>query len=171
MKGTIVKAAEKLVISLYGVEVWEKVLVNAGLDADHFFLIRDDIEDELVMKIITSISVVGNLTMDQVFAAYAKYWVHTYTPEVYPSFKFDTAKDFIMNIQPIHNVMTENVPNAKPPRFDYEWKSKKELLMTYTSARGLIDLVILMMKEIGVRYKEELEVKKVSDTQFTVIFK
>lgn len=171
MKGTIVKAAEKLVISQFGVEVWEKVLVNAGLEHDHFFLIRDDVEDELVMKIIKSIGVFGNLTMEQVLEAYAKYWIHTYAPEVYPSFKFDTAIDFIMNIQPIHDVMTENVPNAKPPRFDYEWKGKKELLMTYTSARGLIDLVILMMKEIGVKYNEKLDVKKVSNTQFTVVFK
>lgn len=171
MKGTIVKAAEKLVISQFGVEVWEKVLVNAGLDADHFFLIRDDVEDELVMKIITSISVVGNLTMEQVLEAYAKYWIHTYTPEVYPSFKFDTAKDFIMNIQPIHDVMTENVPNANPPHFVHEWKGEKELLMTYTSTRGLIDLVVLMMKEIGVKYNVELDVTKVSETQFTVVFK
>ena len=171
MKGTVVKAAEKLVISQFGVDVWEKVLEKSGLDIDHTFLIRDDIDDALVMKVIGSIAEVGNLTLEQVLGAFAKYWIHTYTPEVYPSFKFDSAKEFIKNVQSVHDVMTASVPNAKPPRFDYDWKSDDELLMTYTSSRGLIDLAILMAKEIGVRYNEELEVEKVNDTQFKIIFK
>ena len=170
MKGTIPKAAEKLVISQFGIETWEKILKESGLEEDHIFLIREDIDDELVMTIIKSISKVADLSLVQVLEAFAKYWIHEYAPTVYPSFKFESAKDFVKNIHSIHDVISKTVPNAKPPHFDYTWNNENELLMTYFSERGLMDLAIFLIREIGVKYNEKLEVEKINDKQFKVVF-
>ncbi|MBN2890425.1 MAG: heme NO-binding domain-containing protein [Bacteroidales bacterium] len=170
MKGTIVKAAEKLIISQFGIEKWEKILVKTGFDFDHVFFIREDIEDNLVMQMINNSCDVLEMSISQLFEAFAEYWIHFYSQEVYPSFVFSNAKEFIANIHTIHNVMTENVPNAKPPVFEYNWKSGRELIMTYNSDRGLIDLAIPIIREIGKKYNENLSVDKIDNTHFKIIF-
>ncbi len=170
MKGTIVKAAEKLVISKFGIETWEKILKQSGFDIDRMFLIREDVDDNDVIKIIQNIGLVLNLSTKEVFDAYAKYWINDYIEEVYPSFKFKTAKKFITSIHEIHKQMAATVPDAKPPKFDYNWLSEKELVMTYHSNRNFIDLAIALLREIGIKYNEKFKIEKQDEKHLKITF-
>jgi len=171
MKGLIVKAAEKLVISKFGDDKWEEILVASDLEADEFFSIRDDIEDKVVMKVISNIAKILNISLTEVLKAFAAHWIHEFIPEIYPSYKFESAKEYISSIEDIiHTNVRATIPNAQPPLFEFDWKNENELKLTYISSRGLIDLARFILLEIGVKYNTEIIIDKIDDKTLILKF-
>ena len=93
-------------------------------------------------------------------------------PKVYFGYieNYKTAKEFLLGMDAIHVTVTKEVPNAHPPRFDYEQKGENTLLMTYKSDRGLVDLFISLVKGVGIYYKQELKVTKHSEKLVEIQF-
>lgn len=171
MKGTIVKAIEKLVIEKLGVDKWEKCLELSGYKKNKIFLLQDDVEDADVFKIIKNLSEISGLSTQEIFDLYGDYWVNDYAPKIYTAFyNLKNAKDFILNIQKIHDIMTASMKNARPPRFEYNWKNEKELIVDYYSERNLIELAISLLKGVGKYFKENLKISKLNDKQIHVVF-
>ncbi|MBN2664189.1 MAG: heme NO-binding domain-containing protein [Bacteroidales bacterium] len=170
MKGTIVKAAERMIISTYGVEKWEEILYRTGFEKDHVFLIRDDVSDDKVMGILKNSAQVLNISKDDLLSEYAKYWIFSYISEVYPSFQFSSAREFIKNIPSIHDFMTESVLNATPPVFEFDWINENELILTYISSRGLIELAKNILSQIGEKYNTKINIEKIDEKRLKLIF-
>jgi hypothetical protein len=53
--------------------------------------------------------------------------------------------------------------SAKPPRFKYEWKDEKTLVMTYSSNRGMVAFMPGLIRGVGKYFKEDLEVSLVGN--------
>ena len=62
------------------------------------------------------------------------------------------------------------MPNAKPPRFDYQWINENVLIMIYQSERGLIDFMVGLAKGVGNYFGESLKITKLSDTEIKIVF-
>ena len=172
MKGTIHKSIEKLVIEKFGIEKWNDCLASVGLDEDHVFMINDDVDEKLTMDLLTKMPSVLGITFQQVCDAFGDYWVNAYVPKVYFGYieNYKTAKDFLLGMDTIHQQVTREVPNAHPPRFDYEEKGTDTLLMTYKSERGLVDLFISLVRGVGIYYKQELKITKHGDKLVEIQF-
>jgi len=170
MKGTIAKATKMLIEKKFGIKIWEQILIDAGYPNDHVFLIRDDINDEDIFKIFDSIKNITGLNDAQIFNAFAEFWVLEYLDLVYPAFKYNNAKDFILALDEIHEVMADSIPNSKPPRFDYKWLSDNELQVTYKSYRNLIDLVVLIFQALNKKYDDKIEVEKLNEKDIKITF-
>ncbi len=173
MKGTVHKCIEKLVTQNFGVEKWQQCLVEAGFDEDHVFMLNDDVDEAVTMKLVTQvIPSVCNLTIQQVLDTFGQFWINDYASKVYaPYFEgCKSTKDLILKLDFIHKSLTENIPNARPPRLRYEWVDTNRLAVTYLSDRGLIDLFISIAKGAGTYYKEELRVTKKSDQVLEIDF-
>ncbi len=76
----------------------------------------------------------------------------------------------LLKLDSIHTTVTKNIPNSRPPKFSYEWKDEKTLLMTYNSQRNLIDLFIGLAKGVGKYYRENLSIKKLSTNNIEITF-
>ncbi len=170
MKGTIAKATKMLIEKKFGIRIWERILIEAGYEPEHIFLINDDLADKEIFKLFDSIKKIIGLDNNQIFDAFAEFWVMEYLDLVYPSFKYDNAKDFILALDEIHETMADAIENSDPPRFDYKWLSDKELQLTYKSKRGLIDLVVLILKYLGKKYNEKISAEKLNDKDIKVTF-
>jgi len=70
----------------------------------------------------------------------------------------------------IHKMVTQNIPNAHPSRFTYDWENDKTLVMIYNSDRGLIDFLVGLIKGVGMYYKENLKVMKLANDKVQIIF-
>jgi len=70
----------------------------------------------------------------------------------------------------VHAAVTKSVPNSHPPRFEYEWKNEKTLIMKYKSQRGLIDFVVGLAKGVGKLYGENLKVTKIGNDKVEIVF-
>jgi len=131
-----------------------------------------DIDDQVVMNVIKSTCDVLNLSLEQVADAFGDYWVNVYTQKIYRVHYLDcnTSKDFLLKMDYVHVMVTNNIPNARPPRFEYEWKDQKTLIMKYKSHRNLIDLLVGLIRGVGKFYKEDLKVTKLTNDKVEIVF-
>ncbi len=172
MKGVIVNCLAELVETKFGVDKWKEALEKAGLPRESTFLVTQDVNDAAVIRVLDSLCKVLNISLQQAADAFGDYWVNVYAPKLYAPYYKDvnSAKEFLLKMDDVHRISTKNIPNAHPPRFDYEWKDDKTLIMTYMSHRNLIDIMIGLIKGVGKYFKEDLQVKKLSDTQVEIVF-
>lgn len=172
MKGAIVQCLGDLVKSSFGNDKWESSLEKAGLSKTSFFMPLQNVDDEKVLKIIDSLCKIANISPPQAADAFGNYWVNVYAPKVYGSYfqGSSSAKDFLLKMDSVHESVTKNIQNARPPRFEYEWRDPKTLIMRYKSSRGLIDILAGLVKGVGKYFKEDLKVTKLSNDKLQIIF-
>ena len=173
MKGTVHKCIEKLITEKFGLATWQTCLEAVGLEEDHIFMMNDDVDEALTMKLVTEvIPSVTRLSLQQVLDAFGHYWINDYASQIYkPYFEgCHSSRELISKLDFIHESLTKNIPNARPPRLRYEWLDGQTVSLTYVSDRGLIDLFISIAKGVGDYYKETLVVVKKSDQTLEVTF-
>lgn len=172
MKGTIVKCLEELVTKNFGRDKWEKSLKDIGLNTSTIIWTMTDFEDAEVIKLIEALCKNLGLTFVQAADAFGEYWVNVYSQKMYPLFyeRNDNAKDFLLDMDNVHVKMTQMMKEAHPPRFDYEWKDNKTLIMHYQSNRGLIDFMVGLTKGVGKFYKENIKVTKLGSDRIQIVF-
>jgi hypothetical protein len=172
MKGVIVLCLESLVKENFGEEKWVEVAKQTGFDPETRFLASQDIDDQIVLKTIGSLCSVLNISMPQAADAFGDYWINKYAPKMYGVYyaRAANAKEFLLKMDNVHEVTTKNVANARPPRFDYEWKDEKTLVMTYKSQRDLIGIFVGLVKGIGKYYKENLKVTQKGNDKVEIVF-
>ena len=96
----------------------------------------------------------------------------SFAPKVYFAYfvGIQSAREFLLKLDAVHSRVTKTIENARPPRFLYEWKDDKTLIMTYKSERGLIDFAIGLIKGVGKYFKEDINVVKVDNDKAKVTF-
>jgi hypothetical protein len=172
MKGTIVCCLEELVTSKFGKDKWLAILKEVGVPTYKLFTSVEDVEDATVMKAIEATCKVLGITPQQAADAFGEFWVNSYAPKTYKTFftRVNSARDFLLQMDDIHVENTKRIPNAKPPRFRYEWQDKNTLIMTYSSSRGLIDIAAGLARGVGTYYKEKLAVTVVGADKLKIVF-
>ena len=124
------------------------------------------------MKVVESVCKTLDISLEQAADAFGDYWVNVYSQKMYRHFyNRESAKSFLLNMDSVHVAMTKQMKNARPPRFDYEWKDEKTLIMHYKSPRGLIDFVVGLARGVGNYYKEDIKVTKLGSREVQIVFK
>ena len=172
MKGTIVRCLAEMVTERFGKDKWQAALEKAGLSASTRFMPTENIDDDVAMQVVGSVCSVLNISLVQAADAFGDYWSTVYAPTMYGAFydAADSARDFLLKMDRVHTTMTRTVPDAHPPRFEYEWQDDKTLIMKYKSSRGLIDFVVGLAKGVGKYYREDLYVTKLGSDRVKIVF-
>ncbi len=172
MKGVIAKCLGDLVKEKFGKDKWGDALERSGLDRHSIFLATEDVDDIAVLKVVDSVCKVLNISHVQAVDAFGDYWVNVFAPKIYaPYYRgMNSAKEFLLNLDKVHIKTTETIQNAHPPRFEYEWKDEKTLIMKYKSKRDLIDFFVGLIKGVGKHYNEDLKVTKIGNQKVEIIF-
>jgi hypothetical protein len=172
MKGVIAIALKEMVVNNFGDDKWREILNGAGIEKEPVILPFTDVDDGIVMNILQSTCRALNLTVSQAGDAFGNYWVNTYASKHYSGYftSSKSAREFLLNMDKVHTAMTNNMKGAKPPRFMYDWENDKTLNMKYISERGLIDILIGLVKGVATYYKENLDVEKTANDRVRVVF-
>lgn len=172
MKGSILKCAKNLILENYGKPVWDNAMKHAGLDPDMLVRSTADIDDNEILKLFDSVCKELKISHKQLSEAFGEYWVTKFAFNIYGAYYLGvkTSKDFFLKLDDIHYRVTKNIENAKPPRFEYQWKGDKSLIINYISKRNLIDLFIGLAKGVGKHFNENIMVEKLSETQAKITF-
>jgi len=165
VKGSIAQCAEELVRTQFGDAAWDEVCAEAGLRRDTYFMPAADVDDRAVLRVIEAIGTVCRLTPEQVSDAFGEYWVCQYASRQYPAYfrGARNARELLLKMETVHELVTRSVPNARPPRFGYSWSDENTLIIDYRSARGLTGLLIGLIKGVGTHYGERLSVRAVGN--------
>ncbi len=172
MKGVIVTCLGEMVRKKFGNDKWGDALEKAGLDRKSRFLVTTDVDDEIALKIIDSVCRVLDLSLAQAADAFGDYWVNVFAPRIYAPYysKANSTREFLLKMDHVHTAVTKRLANARPPRFEYEWRDDKTLIMGYKSTRGLIDFMVGLIKGVGKYFEEDLEVTKLGNDKVEIVF-
>jgi len=172
MKGVIAVCLADLVKEKFGKDKWEQALEAAGLPKTTFFMPSTNLEDAVVLKVIDSVCNVMGITLEQAADAFGDYWVNTYAPKVYKVYYRgkETSREFLLNMEKVHKTVTETIADARPPRFEYQWKDDNTLIMRYKSSRNLIIFFIGLLKGVGKYFKEDLKISQAGPDKVQIVF-
>ncbi len=172
MKGVIAICLKDMVEANYGADKWNTILETAAVDPKLSLMAFADIDDAVVLNILTATTKVLKITSVQAADAFGDYWVNVYAQKMYKGMFAgkNSAKELLLSMDNVHVGVTQNIKNSHPPRFEYEWKNEKTLIMTYKSERGLLDIFIGLIKGVGKLYKEKLIVSKIGTDKVQVQF-
>jgi hypothetical protein len=172
VKGVIAMCLRELVVNKFGADKWADCLKNIGEAQDISILATSDMHDEAVMKMIQATCETLGISLQQAADAFGEYWVCDFSQKIYGAFyrKYRNAKEFLLAMDKVHVDMTTSLKDATPPRFDYEWKNSRTLIMKYKSKRNLIDFAVGLAKGVGKYYKEDIKVSKLSDDKMQIVF-
>ena len=172
MKGTIVRCLKSLVEEKAGQETWDEIVTESGVALPKIINLSMDIPDGDTVKLLESACKVLGLTLSQAADAFGKYWMTEYAPAIYKSHfdRYRDARAVLLGVDDIHRLTTATVPNAHPPRFDYEEVDDRTLDIVYNSSRGMIDLLMGLARGVGAYFNERLTVSKVGSDRVRVRF-
>ncbi len=172
MKGCIVQCLGELVTTRFGENEWQESLEKAGMSRTSFFMPLSNIDDANVMKLMQAVCNVTHITPAQAADAFGDYWVNVYAPKIYTVYYkgSKSSKELILKMDGVHDIVTKNILNARPPRFEYNWIDERTLTIDYKSHRGMIDIFVGLIKGVGKYYNENLFVTKLRHDRVQVIF-
>ncbi|MCK4235781.1 MAG: heme NO-binding domain-containing protein [Candidatus Krumholzibacteria bacterium] len=162
MKGIINKGIEEFVTKKFGAETWEKIKSLAGCE-EPFFTVSFDYPDEMTVALVKAASEASGLPMDAVMIDYGKYLVPNTLKENYPTyFKLagSSPREFLLNMNYVHEHVTRNTPSSTPPKFRYEELTDGRLLMKYQSKRMLCPVLHGLILGVGILFDQELKVRE-----------
>jgi Haem-NO-binding len=164
VKGTIVKCLEGLVKSKGGREAWQAVLTRAGMPENSLFMVAGVVPDADVMKLIAGTADVLKVSTQQAMDAFGEHWASVYAPQLYGVYyaRASNAREFLLHMNDVHLSMTK-MAEASPPRFAFEETGPDQLVMTYSSPRGLAALMPSLVKGVAVHYKERVQTRLVGN--------
>src|SRR5262249_2371517 len=135
MKGSVLDCIEMLVSEKFGRPQWEEILSMAGQTRKGGFLPSEDIDDPTVFAVLEALCAKLGLTTEQALDAFGEYWMNIYAPRYYKAYFYGarSAREFLLRMDQVHERLTKNIPNARPPRFQYRWLDNRTLIMEYSS--------------------------------------
>lgn len=172
MKGTIIKCLQGLVVSRFGKENWHQICELAGFDKRDEIPVILDVDDAVALELFANTCSVLDLSFEETADAFGDYWSNDYAPKLYASIyaRFKNARDFILAMDQVHQVLTRTIENARPPRFEYEEVGDDTLIVTYKSQRNLVDVFIGLARGLGRYFGETLRVTKLAEDRVEIVF-
>lgn len=172
MKGVILTCLQELVTTKHGRDRWDTALADAGFPKKSVLLAVSDVEDVTALAIVESVCRHLGLTLAELADEFGDFWCNVYSRRLYQAFyeRNRSAKEFLLDMDRVHQAMTRGMHHANPPRFEYEWRTQDTLVVHYRSSRGLIDFVAGLAKGVGSYYREPLEVTKLGPDEVEVRF-
>jgi hypothetical protein len=172
MKGTIHKCLGEMVVKEFGQEAWKKILDASALPTDYTFVKTEDVDENQSLELLVHSSKILGKPLTEIFDLFGVYWVCEYAPREYQFWYIglQNAKDFVLKLDRIHSLVGKHFNKAQPPRFIYTEEDAHNLLVSYQSERKLLDLYISLVKGVGVYFKEEIRITKLSEQEVRLTF-
>lgn len=162
MKGVINKGIQELVTEAFGAEAWGEIKRRAGCE-EPFFSASRDYPDAMTLDLVAAVAEVSGLSADAILERFGRFWVPNTGARAYPqlyAMAGRTAREFLLNLDRVHQHVTRSIENAAPPRFSYDELPDGRLRLHYSSGRRLCAALRGLILGVGEHFDERLEVRE-----------
>ena len=161
MKALVVSTWMKTITRMYGNEVLEKAMESAGFEKNTTFTPFEDIEDEKIKRLMSSVSKIKNVSLESLWNTIGEENIESFTNDYPGFFKHETLYHFLKSMYDVHIVVVKKIPGAKPPILNLEPISSREAIFEYTSKRGMFDYFIGLLKGASKYFNEKIDIEEV----------
>ena len=167
MYGMVNMAVEQLIVENYGKEKWLEIKKKAGI-AEEQFVNMQSYDDKITYAMVGAASEVLKLEAAEVLEKFGEYWILHTAKEGYGNLLDmggNNLPDFLKNLNMLHFKVGSLMPNLVPPSFDVLEETSNSLLLVYvTKRKGLVPMVIGLLKGLGIRFNTPCDVLYLSDS-------
>lgn len=160
MKGIIFTTLNQMVEEKFGLEFWDKVLLDAKPPSEGIYTAGAFYSDAELFAIIGSISKISNIPVPDLVRSYGEYLFEklaVYFPELVP--QSASLKEFLQSIDRVIHVEVRKLhPNAELPSLQYEDPAPDQLVILYKSPRKLCMLAEGLMKGAAQHFNEKINI-------------
>lgn len=165
MYGLVNKAIQGLVIDGHGLEVWDKIRVEAGLEDERIVSLKS-YPDSLTYKLVGAASKHLGADAEDILKAFGEHWILYTAEEGYGDmldFTGENLLDFLKNLDLLHLRVKNIMPELRPPSFSCENETENSVELIYESPRdGLSPMVLGLLSGLGKRFNKKLQVEQIA---------
>lgn len=163
MKGTVVNVWLMTLKKMYGTELAENILREAGWDTNKLISPLEEIEDDRVNKFMGAFAKRDSISIGELWTKVGAQNIESFS-SWFPSF-FDksTAMGFLLSMDAIHTHLTKMIPGAMPPRLMSEPIDDKSFVMIYKSKRKMDSYLMGLLQGVSAYYDEPIESRVLSE--------
>jgi hypothetical protein len=149
------KAVQHLITTNYGLAVWEKVRIRAGIK-EHNFVAMQSYPDALTYDLVGAICGELNAPAEQVLETFGESWVDYASTQGYSPMLDFFGKDMrslLKNLDALHTRLKTVFPHLSPPELGCEVITPDRYRLHYRSHRpGLTHFVVGLLRGMGKRF-------------------
>lgn len=173
MFGMIHQAARELTIDAFGVEAWEDVRRDLGMDESEFVSAQQN-ADERTFALVGAIAARAGLSIEDTLHAFGKFWVSYSERSTYAALmrmNGDTLPEFLENLDRMHTAIQMTMPDARMPSFFVRDANERGIDIVYQSERrGLEPFVVGLLEGLMARFQQAGEVAVGQESEVGVHF-
>lgn len=162
MKGVINVGIQTYIIQRFGDDAWKAIRQNLGID-EPVLRIDQDYDDSLTLSLIAELFDLSEASHEQVMRELSDVLLNQVLWEHYSEYFLLAGSDpreFLLNMDRIHNRVTHDIPNSLLPKFEYSFPATNVLHFKYKSERHLCQFCMGLIEAVGLRFNTQLEVKE-----------
>lgn len=167
MYGLIHRAVRDMVITNFGAERWNRILLDANANEEHFMSMQA-YDDSIVLSLVGSACKELNMEPAVVLEAFGRHWIKDTAKKTYANLLKsygDTLWEFVDNLNFMHDRISTTFPAFRAPMFELQPFSDTEARLIYTSTRqGLTPFVIGLLRGLAIEFGDELDIVVESET-------
>ena len=171
MKGTVVSTWIKTLRKLYGDDIVNKGMIEAGFESNKIFSPIENVDDEKPKILLSYISKAKNIEVKTLWRNIGKDNIKSFFNDYPAFFQHENLYSFLKSLFDIHIVMTKKFKGAVPPLVTIEPISRREAIFSYTSKRGMFDYFLGMLEGSGLHFKENPKIEEMEKTDTSLKLK
>lgn len=165
MKGTVVSTWIKTCRKQYSENIINEALENLGWKANQTFSPLEDVEDTRVFKLFSTIASKVNVSEDKLWKSIGKDNIRTFQQDYPGFFHHDNLYHFLKSMDDVHSVVMKRIKGAKPPKLQFKAISRREVIFTYNSHRGMFDYFMGLVEGAAEYFNEQIEIKQLEKNE------
>ncbi len=171
MKGTVVSTWIDSSRKMFGNDLVDKALIKYGIDTNHTFNPLEDVADEVAIGIVNEIGDRAGKIQKEIWNIIGQENIIRFS-ERYPGlFRHKNVYQFLKSMNDVHVIVVKRIKGSVPPALDVRQVSPKEIELTYSSKRGMVNYLEGLIKGLGNYYDEDLKVELLSEDSGQAKFK
>lgn len=165
MKGTVVSTWIKTCRKQYSENIINEALESLGWKANQTFSPLEDVEDTRVFKLFSTIASKVNVSEDKLWKSIGKDNIRTFQQDYPGFFHHDNLYHFLKSMDDVHSVVMKRIKGAKPPKLQFKAISRREVIYTYNSHRGMFDYFMGLVEGAAEYFNEQIEIKQLEKNE------
>lgn len=164
MYGLVNKAIEDLISERFGLETWDRIKQDAGVEVEAF-ISMSDYPDEVTYNLVGAASRDLGVPADKLLEEFGEYWILYTAKKGYGELLRiggSSLPDFLVNLHNLHTHVALSFPHLKPPSFWCTDVAAGSLRLHYQSERrGLAPMVVGLLRGLGKMFDTAVGIEQV----------
>jgi len=156
MYGLVNQAVQDLVVEAYGVDVWNNIKTEAGVDEEKF-VSNQAYDDKVTYDLVGAASKILNAPAEDILKLFGEHWVLKTATQGYGDLMDaagDSLGEFLAYLPNFHTRVRLIFPDLHPPSFKVSDVEEDRLILHYYSERdGLQPFVVGLIEGLGKRFE------------------